>query len=70
MANVIIDLGGSNTCEVGSGFSVEERLEFLADPGRIVGHMITVKYFERTADQFGKPSLRFPIFKGIRDEMV
>jgi DNA ligase-1 len=70
MANVIIDLDGKNTCEVGSGFSIEERLEFLARPELIIGHMVTVKYFERTTDQFGKPSLRFPIFKGLRDEMI
>jgi DNA ligase-1 len=70
MANVIVNLGGGGTCEVGSGFSVEERIEFLADPERIIGHKITVKFFERTTDQFGKPSLRFPIFKGIRDELV
>lgn len=52
---------------VGSGFSLEERNEFFKDPSKIKGHAITVKYFEETKDKNGKLSLRFPIYKGIRD---
>jgi DNA ligase-1 len=52
---------------VGSGLSDEQRLLWYDNPGLIVGKTITVKYFSETLDQNGKPSLRFPIFKGIRD---
>ena len=52
---------------VGSGFSLEERDEFFKDPSKIKGHMITVNYFAETTDKTGKLSLRFPVYKGIRD---
>jgi len=47
---------------VGSGFSIEERQHYYERPQDIVGKMITVQYFEKTPD-----SLRFPVYKGIRD---
>jgi DNA ligase-1 len=56
-----------NEVSVGSGFTINQRKEFYADPTKIVGHKIIVKYFEETQDKNGKFSLRFPIFKGIRD---
>jgi DNA ligase-1 len=54
-------------CDCGSGFTIEQRRAFLADPKLILGKTVTVQYFERTKDQTGKPSLRFPVFKGIRE---
>jgi len=47
---------------VGSGFSPMDRILFLNNPDKIIGKKITVKYFEETKD-----SLRFPIYKGIRN---
>lgn len=70
MTNVVIKLENGDTVSVGSGFSIDERKEFYNDRNKIVGHKITVRYFERTVDQFGKTSLRFPVFKGIRDVMI
>jgi DNA ligase-1 len=48
---------------VGSGFSIDQRQEFYADPDQIVGQTITVQYFEETKNQEGGISLRFPTFK-------
>lgn len=59
MTSAVIDY---NNTKVGSGFSLEERKLFFKHPERIIGKKITVKFFERTKD-----SLRFPIFKGVRD---
>ena len=50
---------------VGSGFSMEQRMEFHQDPTKIVGKIITVQYFEETKNQEGGISLRFPVLKHI-----
>lgn len=50
---------------VGSGFSIAQRRQFYKNPEEIVGMIITVNFFEKTKDQTGKNSLRFPVFKGI-----
>lgn len=66
MSNVKIMHRGNNV-DVGSWFSIEERIHFLKNPNDIIGKMITVQYFEESEDEAGNPSLRFPIFKGIRN---
>jgi DNA ligase-1 len=48
---------------VGSGFNLNERRKYYADPNLILGKTITVQYFEETVDQEGQNSLRFPVFK-------
>jgi len=48
---------------VGSGFNLNERRKYYADPNLILGKTITVQYFEETVDQEGRNSLRFPVFK-------
>lgn len=53
--------------DVGSGFSVEERKRFWAHRKELIGKYITVKYFEVSKNKHGGVSLRFPIFKGVRD---
>jgi DNA ligase 1 len=45
---------------VGSGFTLEERMEMYKEPHKVRGLVIAVQYFEETPD--GK-SLRFPTFK-------
>lgn len=52
---------------VGSGFTIEQRKMFYNDPSKIIGHKITVQYFEESKDKNGNLSLRFPVFKAIRD---
>jgi len=61
---VVIDYKGFDVA-VGSGFSMEERNEFYKYPEKIIGKLITVKYFEETKDKKGNLSLRFPTFKTI-----
>jgi DNA ligase-1 len=55
---------------VGSGFTFDERQMYLKHPEKIKGKIITVQYFEETKNQEGGFSLRFPIFKGIREKGV
>lgn len=64
LSNVIIEHKG-NKVSVGSGFSIEERQQYFKNSKDIIGKKITVKYFEETVDQNGKPSLRFPTLKAI-----
>lgn len=68
LARVNVEYKG-NIVGVGSGFTIEERRLFAENPDLIVGKIIEVQYFEETKDEkTGKPSLRFPIFKGIRED--
>lgn len=54
---------------VGSGFTLEQRREFVQNPDLICGKIIEVQFFEESKDEkTGQPSLRFPVFKGIRDD--
>jgi DNA ligase-1 len=53
---------------VGSGFSKDQRIEFMADPKKILGKTITVKYFEETTNQNGGFSLRFPVIKVVHGD--
>jgi DNA ligase-1 len=62
LSAVIIEHKG-DPVRVGSGFSMDERREYYANPEKILGATITVQYFEHTVDQNGKNSLRFPVFK-------
>ena len=48
-----------NYVNVGSGFSLHERIEFSKDPSKLIGKVIEVKYFEEFQDN-DKWSLRFP----------
>jgi len=54
-----------NTVAVGSGFSIDERRFFFANPNQIIGKTITVQYFEESEDAHGNPSLRMPTIKFI-----
>lgn len=65
MAAVIIEYKG-NEVKVGSGWSVEERRAFIADPSLIVGKLITVEFMEESVDSKTKTvSLRHPVVKVI-----
>ena len=70
MSNIIIRLSENEFCNVGSGFSKEDRELYYKDPDLILGHQVEIKYFEKTINQEGKISLRFPIFKCVRDEII
>ena len=54
---------------VGSGFTLEQRKQFIENPDDIIGKIIEVSYFEESKNEkTGLPSLRFPVFKGIRHD--
>ena len=70
MSNITIKLSENEFCNVGSGFSQEDRELYYKNPNLILGHQVEIKYFEKTLNQKGKISLRFPIFKCVRDEII
>ncbi|UGO50758.1 ATP-dependent DNA ligase [Bacillus phage vB_BanS_Sophrita] len=66
MGRVNVEFRG-NLVGVGSGFSISERRQYIENPDEIIGKIIEVRYFEETKDEkTGRPSMRFPTFKGIR----
>lgn len=67
MAGAVVIRYKGNPVAVGSGLSDPLRIDLYNNPDKYLGRKITVKYFEETQDALGKPSLRFPIFKGFRD---
>ena len=66
LGSVVIRHKG-NPVDVGSGFSDAQRIDIWRNQEKYLGKTITVKYFEESEDAYGKPSLRFPIFKGFRE---
>ena len=66
LGGVIIDYKG-NDVKVGSGFTLEERNTYWANPSDIIGKVVDVQYFEETNNQNDDNiSLRFPTIKSIR----
>ena len=57
-----------NPVSVGSGFTLEQRRRYMADPSLIVGKEITVQYFEETTNKQGTTSLRFPVVKHVFED--
>jgi DNA ligase-1 len=57
-----------NIVGVGSGINDMQRVEWYKDSKKIIGKLVTIKYFEETTDKNGKPSLRFPVLKAIHGE--
>ena len=53
---------------VGSGFSEQERDYIWVNKDSLLGRVIEVQYFEESVNQNGGLSLRFPVFKCIREE--
>lgn len=53
--------------KIGSGFSDEQRAEYWNNRDKYIGKYVKVKYFEKTVNQQGGESLRFPIFLCFRD---
>lgn len=62
MSSIIVDY---NNTKVGSGFTMEERDAYYKNPSLILDQNVTVQYFEKT-----KEKLRFPVYKGIRNEIM
>ena len=64
------DSTGRLVCSCGSGLSDEQRTAWMNNPKLILNKLVEVKYFEVTEDRkTHAKSLRFPIFRGIRDDI-
>jgi len=61
LSAVTVDYKGFEV-NVGSGFSLDERKEFYANPELIVGKIINVRYFGETTNDKGTLSLQFPTY--------
>lgn len=64
---LICDYKG-NPVGVGSGLTDEMRKIIWSDPDKYIGRVATIQYFEETHSADGKLSIRFPVFKEIREE--
>jgi DNA ligase-1 len=64
-----IELPNGDKVDVGSGFTDEQRDQLWQRRNQITNglYYATVQYFEETKDSSGKSSLRFPVFKGLRN---
>ena len=58
-----------HTCNCGSGFSEQQRIDFWNNPDGIIGKIVEVSYFEISTNQKDDSySMRFPVFKMLRLE--
>lgn len=64
---LIVDYKGYEV-KVGSGYTDHERNAFWHMKDEVIGRIIEVQYFEESSNQDGGISLRFPVFKRIRDD--
>jgi DNA ligase 1 len=62
MVSKIVIRHKGNTVGVGSGLSIDQRIEWHADPSKVVGKTVTIQYFQETVTD-GVASLRFPGLK-------
>ena len=59
LSSIVIEHKGKKV-NVGSGFTIDDRKKYYADPKLIIGKTVNVKYFEESVDKDGNFSLRFP----------
>ena len=58
----------NNIVKVGSGYQIEERNRIWANKDKLIGRIMEVQYFEESINsKTGLASLRFPVFKDIRE---
>jgi len=69
LGGLIVDYRGFNV-RVGGGYTQEEREEMWTNVDEMIGQIIEVKYFKESQDQYGNLSLRFPVFKTIREDKI
>lgn len=65
LGSVTVDFDGTEV-DVGSGFDDFDRERLWRMPEMIVGKTIEVQFFEKTRNERGEPSLRFPVYKCTR----
>lgn len=57
-----------HTVNVGSGLNDAWRKEFWENQEKYLGRVVEIQYFEETSNAYGGISLRFPVFKRLREE--
>ena len=69
LGKLIADYNGFEL-KIGSGLSDEQRDKYWNNRDLYIGKYVKVKYFEKTVNQQGGESLRFPIFLCFRDPVT
>ena len=64
---LIVDYKGHKV-NVGSGYSDQERHDFWNNRNDMIGKIVEIQYFEESTNEQGELSLRFPVFKHIRND--
>lgn len=67
LGKIIVDYKGYEV-GCGSGFTDEDREYIWNNQDKLLGRTAEVQYFEETENQNGGMSIRFPVFKSIREE--
>lgn len=67
LGKIIVDYKGYEV-GCGSGFTDEDREYIWNNQDRLLGRIAEIQYFEETKNQNGGISIRFPVFKSIREE--
>lgn len=67
LGNILVNYKG-NIVAVGTGFSKQLRQIYWDNPNEIIGKIAEIQYFEESNNKQGKFSLRFPVFKCIRED--
>ena len=68
LGKIVCDYKGF-TLRVGSGFTDEQREYYWNNQDKIVNQLVEIQYFEESKDKkTGDLSLRFPVFKRVRDD--
>lgn len=68
LGKIVCDYKGF-TLRVGSGFTDEQRIHLWNNQNEIIDQIVEIQYFEESKDKkTGDLSLRFPVFKRIRDD--
>ena len=62
----IVDYKGYEL-NVGSGFTDDQRIKYWNNKQEYIGKFVKVQYFEKTKNQQGQESLRFPVYMSFRD---
>lgn len=58
------------TVNIGSGFTDEQRQEYWNNRDKYIGEYVKTQYFEKTINQDGQHSLRFPVFLCFRNSQT
>lgn len=67
LGHLIVDYK-STKVGIGTGLTDEDRRAIWENPQNYIGKVATIQYFEETCDAKGNPSMRFPVFKEIRED--